>query len=391
MPLPHKKDKGYNVSVGEPKVAIIHDYLTQNGGAERVLEAIHDIFPDSTVFTTSFDPKFFPESYSKWDIRTTPAENLPFFKALSKQYTFLYPIFFELFDLSEFDIVISSWSAWSKGVITNPKQLHVSYCHTPPRFLYKYKGETSKRSAWYYKPFVAYIDSFLRVWDFASAQNPDYLIANSQNVKKRISKFYRRDADVIYPPLKFHREIILPQVANKFTSNYYLIVSRLAAYKNLDLAIEAFNFLELPLRIVGAGKEGEKLRKMIKGDIALMGRVDDRELTILYQNCKATIFPVSDEDLGISVLESLSHGKPVLAHRSGGVLETIEDGKTGMFFDDLSTKGLIKAIQKFDLSIMGNQFDQTYLKHSVEKFDENNFKKTFYGYIMQKWQEKKTI
>ncbi len=374
----------------EPKVAIVNDYLIQNGGAERTLEAIHDIFPNSVVYTSSFEPKFFPESFKRWDIRTTSIQNIPFSNVLMKQYTPLYPVAFEQLKLSEYDIVISSWSAWSKAVLTTPKQLHISYCHTPPRFLYKYVGESSKRDAWYYRPVVPFLDSILRIWDYKSAQRPNYLIANSKNVKERIRKFYRRDSEIIYPPLKLQKELILPAGSHKFDRNYYLIVSRLAAYKNIDLAIEAFNYLELPLRIVGSGKEEGNLKKMIRGNIALMGRVDDRELGILYQNCKGMIFPVIDEDFGISPVEALSHGKPVLAHRSGGPLETIEDGKTGMFFEKLTVEGLVEAVQKFDLAILANSFDPACLKASVQKFEESIFKKRFYEFVMQKWEEKET-
>ncbi|OGC50764.1 hypothetical protein A2716_01880 [candidate division WWE3 bacterium RIFCSPHIGHO2_01_FULL_40_23] len=371
-----------------PSVALVHDYLIQNGGAERVLEAIHELFPDSVVFTSVFEKNSFPDYYSTWNIQTSGVSNLPFFNVLSKQYTFLYPAVFEAFDLSGFDIIISSWSAWSKAVLTKPNQLHISYCHTPPRFLYKYKGETSKRDAWYYKPFVSFIDNYLRIWDYSASQRPDFLISNSETVRKRIKKFYKRDSSVIYPPVKLKNRVVLTQRPNLVDTNYYLVVSRLAAYKNIDIAIAAFNFLGLPLRIVGTGKEEERLKKINKGNVAFLGRVNDNDLAFLYQNCKGVINPVTDEDFGIVPLEALSYGKPVLAHKSGGHLETIEDGKTGMLFEDLSIQGVIKAVKAFDDVVNANNFESEYLKKSVEKYDESVFKERFRSLVYEKWEEK---
>ncbi|MEK7595620.1 MAG: glycosyltransferase [Patescibacteria group bacterium] len=369
------------------RVAIIHDYLTEFGGAERTLKTIHDLFPNSTVFTSSYDEKAIPE-FKDWKIITTAAKDLPSFKSLSKQYTFLYPFLFEAFDLKDFDIVISSWSAWSKCVITSHKQLHISYCHTPPRFLYKYSGESQKRNSWYYKPFVAYIDMYLRVWDFFSAKRPDYIIANSQTVAKRIKKFYKIDAPVINPPVRTTVELVLPEGASRFDTNYFLIVSRLVPYKNIDVVIEAFNNLSYPLRIVGTGKEEARLKKLAKRDFAFLGKIDERELALMYQNCKGVIFPVKDEDFGIVPIEAMAHGKPVLAHRSGGVLDTIEDGKTGMFFEGDKVEDLIEAIKNFDGAIYGQQFDLNYIKNSAKKYDEAIFRNKFKTFISEKWAAK---
>lgn len=374
--------------MSEPKIALVHDYLIQNGGAERVLKAVHDLFPTSTVFTSSFEKNNFPEEFQNWDIKTSGIQKLPLFNFLSKHYTLLYPMLFESFDLREFDIVISSWSAWSKSVLTNPRQLHVSYCHTPPRFLYKYATETSRRDAWYYKPFVSFVDLCLRIWDYHSAQRPDFLIANSQTVQKRIKKFYGRESTVIFPPVRTQRELVLSEKSSKFDTNYYLMVTRLAAYKNVDLAIKAFNYLGLPLRIVGTGKEETYLKSLVKADIAFMGRVDDREQAILFQNCKGLISPISDEDFGIVPIEALSFGKPVLSHRSGGITETIEEGKTGMFFDNLTEGGLIKAVSEFDSSVNAGVFDSRYLKESAKKYDEAIFKTKFWDFVFEKWEEK---
>ena len=370
----------------EPKVALVHDYLIQNGGAEATLAAIHDIFPQAPVYTTFFKKEAFPESFSTWDIRETSITKFPFFKKLSKQYTFLYPLMFEELDLREFDIVISSSSSWGKGVLTKPSQLHITYCHTPPRFLYKYKGESSKRDAFYYKPFVMLIDSFLRVWDYSSAHRPDFIIANSKEVQRRIKKFYGRESEVIYPPVKLPQEVILTEDQQKFDTDYYLIVSRLAAYKNIEFVVEAFNKLNLPLRIAGEGKELDRLKSLVRGNIAFLGRVDDREKAILYQNCKGVINSVEEEDFGIVPLEALSFGKPVLAHRSGGHLETIIEGKSGMFFDSYETESLVASIQAFDASVMANSYDSTFMKSFASQFSEEAFKERLKTFVMQKWQ-----
>ncbi len=371
----------------EAKIAIIHDYMTAFGGAERVLKAIHDLFPKAVVFTSSYDPESMPEEFKTWEIRTTGVDKLPLFSSLSKHYTALYPVYFENFDLSEFDIIISSSTAWSKAVITKPHQLHICYCHTPARFLYKYSGESNKRNTWYYKPFVGFIDNILRTWDFASAQRPNFIVANSNTVADRIRKFYRREPDaVIYPPVKTEYDVVLPQEgAHRIENNYFLMVSRLSAYKNVHLVIEAFNRMKTPLRIVGAGKEIEHLKKIARMDIAFLGKVSERELNILYQNSKGLIFPVQDEDFGISPVEAMAHGKPVLSHKSGGPTEYIEEGKTGMFFDDISVEGIINAVDKFDAAITANTYDSGYIKQAAKRFDEKVFAENFRKFVEEKW------
>lgn len=373
--------------MNEPRVAIVHDYMNEYGGAGRVLDAMHEVFPEATVFTSLYKKEAFPGS-ENWNIKTSNINKMPLFEKLSKQYTFLYPLVFEAFDLREFDIVISSSSAWSKGVITNPKQLHIGYIHTPPRFLYKFAGESAKRDAWYYKPFVMVIDSFLRIWDFAAAKRPDFLVANSETVKKRIAKFYKRDSTVIYPPVNLAQKLVLPEEASKFETGYYLSVGRLSKYKNIDLIIEAFNVLGLPLRIVGTGKEEENLKSIAKGNIAFLGGVPDKDLPLLYENCKGVVFAVEDEDFGIVPVEALSYGKPVLAFRRGGPTEYIEDGKTGMFFDSLDAKSLGDAVLKFDKAVDSGTFDAVYIRNSVQKFGVERFKKEFREFVMSKWNEK---
>ena len=372
----------------EPKVALVIDYLSEYGGAERVLETLHSMYPTATVFTSTYDAEALPPELKSWTIKTLNVEKLPLYSKLAKHYTFLYPVLFESLDLSEFDIVISSSTSWAKSVITKPKQLHVCYLHTPPRFLYKYSSESSKRDKWYYKPFLLYVDHFLRYWDFIAAQRPDFIVANSQEVARRIKKFYRRDSTVIYPPVNVNRELIITEGSHRFGQDYFICVSRLARYKNIHLLIEAFNNLDLPLRIIGSGKDEAFLKKLIRRDIALIGKASEKDLNLMLQKAKAFVFPVRDEDFGIAPIEAMSYGKPVLAHRSGGPLETIEEGKTGMFFDDLSVEGIVKAVANFNTMINASTFDSMYIKNSVQKYDERNFRESFKSFVDSKWQEK---
>lgn len=315
---------------------------------------------------------------------------------------FLMPLVFEGFDLKQYDIVISEGTAWPKGVITSPKQLHISYIYTPPRFLYGYATEGQKRDAWYLKPFLKIIDHFLRLWDYHASQRPDFILSISQEVAKRVKKFYGRDSQVIYPPVdaasdQFPRPSRsgsrasqpTPQIAQELVSNdYYLCISRLAAYKNIDLLIKAFNKTGLKLKVAGTGKEEGKLKTLAKESIEMLGFVNDEEKHWLLQNCKGFIFPTDYEDFGIVVVEALSYGKPVLCHRSGGPLEIITDGETGTFFDDLKPEKLAEKIIEFDKNIDDNKYEGDKAYESAKKFSAERFKREFSEYIAQRWEEK---
>lgn len=372
------------MEVKEPKVAIIQDYMHEMGGALRVVEAMHEIFPNSTVYTATYK-KGVVEDDENWDVRQLNIQNFPLFSKLSKQFTPLYPILFESINLTEYDIIISSSSSWAKGVITTPNQLHVCYCHTPGRFLYHYSTESHKRNAWYYKPFVMFIDSLLRIWDFASAQRPDFFIANSKEVQKRISKFYRRASVVIYPPVNVSGRLVLNEKMSKFETGYYLTVSRLSKYKNIDLIIKAFNNTGFTLRVVGNGEELENLKKSAKGNIGFFENVPDSELPTFYQNCKGFIFATEDEDFGIVPVEALSYGKPVLTHNSGGPKEYVTNGVNGLFFNKLEERELTEKLIEFDKSIENKTFDSEKIKEDVQKFNKERFKEEFRNFVSEKW------
>ncbi len=372
-----------------PKVALVHDYLLQHGGAEKTLEALIELFPDAPIYTSVYDPKNFSKEFSKKTIITSAALNKLFgaIPIFSKYFTFLNPLIFEGYNLSNYDIVISDSSSYAKGVLTKPEQLYICYIHTPPRFLYGYSVENTKRNAWYYKPVVAVVDYFLRIWDYSAAQRPNYLVANSEEIKKRIKKFYRRDSEVIYPPV----DIGPHQDEQSGNENYFMTVGRLVAYKNFDSVIKAFNKLpEQKLVIVGTGPEEKYLKKIANSNVKFVGKSTDEEKHVLMSKCKGLINAVKDEDFGIVPIEAMSHGKPVLVHRSAGHLETVAENVTGMFFDCLDTDHLSQKLLEFNNAITNNKFNTEIIKNSVSKYSEKEFKNKMYNFVMSKWEKSKT-
>lgn len=377
----------YNSPMKQPKVAIVHDFLINTGGGEKTVQILCEIFPDAPIYTFIHKPEKMGNWFKNKEI-ITPNKNtnkiFTIFPLLAKYFTFLMPVAAENFDLSKYDIVISSSSSYSKGVITNPSQLHIGYIHTPPRFLYGYSVESTKRNAWYYKPVVIVVDHFLRIWDYLAAQRPDILTTNSENVKNRIKKFYGRDATVIYPPVEFDFESKKTSKDN-LKQPYYLVVSRLAAYKNIDLVIKAFNVLGMKLKIVGTGSEEKKLKRMAKDNIEFLGRIPDKEKHEIMENALGLIFPVEDEDFGIVPIESLAHGVPVLAHKSGGPAETIKEGVDGIFFDKLDLEHFMEKMKEFDAKIHKNEFDKEKMRQHAQKFSKDRFKDEMFKFVMEEW------
>ena len=368
--------------MNKPRVAFIHDYLVQYGGAEKTLEIMSDIFPEAEIFTGIYKPALLSKKLNSKKI-ISPGNS--FLSKWPKYFTFLMPLFFENFDLRNYDLIISSGNAWAKGVLTKPTQLHISYIHTPPRFLYKYTVESTNRNNWYYKPFVSFIDTSLRVWDYISAQRPDYLLTNSQETLKRIQKFYRREAAVIYPPVDVEPK--MSGESNNLRAPFYLAVGRLAAYKNFDLIVQAFNLLGLPLEIIGTGKEESKLKKMAKDNVKFLGQTTDEIKFQKMNDCLGLIFPVEEEDFGIVPIEAMAQGKPVLAHRSGGVLETVRDGVDGMFFEKITLEEFVTKMKEFDENIKKGVYNSNNIKEHVQKYSVNRFKKEFEAFVINKWEE----
>ncbi len=354
------------------KVAVVHEYLNQYGGAERVLEAIHELYPEAPVYTLIHNPDSMPESYKKWDIRQSTYLKSKFIRKHYKSFFFLYPVFMELFDLREYDLVISSSYAYAHGIVTSPKTCHICFCHTPMRFVWvqpeDYRDKVPKSLRWVYD----FLIHGLRLWDQAASQRPDYYIAASQNVAQRIQRYYRRDSTVIHPPVdlsQFH-------IADK-PSDYYLLVSRLVSpYKRIDLAIQTFNHLGLPLKVVGEGSDRHQLQKMAKNNIQFLGHLSGQKLVDAYAQCKALIFP-GEDDFGIVPLEANACGRPVIAYRGGGVLETQIENVTAVYFNEPTSGSLMDAVTKFE----SMSFDPQKIRESASRFDKEIFKKKMSEFI----------
>ncbi len=364
-----------------PKVAFVHEYLVQYGGAEKTLEAMIELFPDAPIFTGLYNPAQLSNEINKREIIYPKSSILAKFP---KYLTFLMPLVFERFNLTKYDIIISDGTAWPKGVLTKHDQLHISYIHTPPRFLYGYSVESQKRDKWYFKPFVKFIDFFLRIWDFSAAQRPDFIITNSKETQARIKKFYARDAEVIYPPVNVDVEKTNETKHIEF-ENYYLMIGRLSAYKNFELVVKAFNNLEHTLVIAGTGIEEESLKAIAAKNIKFTGRVTENQKQTLFENCLGLINPVKDEDFGIVPVEAMAHGKPVLVHKSGGHLETVQPNVTGMFFDELTIESFTNAFEEFDKKVKNKHFDAKTISKSVQKYSKKRFQTEFKDFVDTKY------
>lgn len=343
------------------KVALVHDYLREYGGAERVLEVLHEIWPQAPVFVAYYNPQAVGDRFKGWDVHTSWLQRVPFANKLVSPFRIFAPMIFESFDLSEYDLVISSCNVYfAKAAITKPEALHISYIHTPPRYLYGYTTSYNYKKNPITRVLGELINHILRLYDFETSQRPDILVANSKNVQARIKKFYRRDSVVIYPPV----DIKKPKTKN--SRLYYLTVGRLVRGKGVDVILEACIKLGLSLKVVGTGPELNNLKH--SSNIEFLGQVSDEELTKLYAGAKATIVASEDEDFGIVPVESMACGTPVIAPKAGGFLETVIDGKTGVLYE---TGHLTEAIQKFAKL----KFNPADCQKQAQKFGKVRFKK----------------
>lgn len=346
------------------KVALVHDWLNQYGGAEVVLEALHEMFPEAPVYTSLFDAQAMPAAYRAWDIRTSFLSNAPLIRRAFRAYLPLYPLAFEQFDLRGYDLVLSSSSSWAKGVITTPETLHVCYCHAPMRYCWDvYYEERLRRRRLLRGPLAAAI-SLLRLWDVDSANRVDRFVANSHFVAAKISKYYRRDATVIYPPVD--TEFFHPSPEN---GDYFLIVARLRPYKRVDLAVEAFTRSGLPLKIIGVGEEMARLQQSAGKNVQFLGFVSREALRDTLARCRALVAP-GKEDFGLAPVEAMACGRPVIAYGAGGLLETVQDGRTGILFAEQSVTSLLAALQRFEDAA----FDKDLLRRHALTFDAGTFR-----------------
>lgn len=326
------------------KVAIVHDYLTQAGGAERVAATLHRLFPEALLYTSVYDPKSTLAYFDTVTVATSFLQRWPLSSQRMHKFALpLYPTAFEHFDLSAYDLVVSSSSSFAKGVITPPHTCHVCYCHTPARFAWRQHEYLSQsRRGRVMSLLLRNMLGRLRSWDIESAQRPDYYVANSYNVAQRIRKYYRRDVAAVIPP-PIDTALYAPVAASEVGS-HFLIVSRLVGYKRIDLAVHACNQLQLPLRIVGTGPDLAGLKRIAGPTIRFLGRLSDAEVAREFARCKALIFP-GEEDFGMTPLECMASGRPVVAFAAGGALETVVDGETGILFQAQTPECLAAALQ----------------------------------------------
>jgi glycosyltransferase involved in cell wall biosynthesis len=352
------------------RVALVHEFLNQRGGAERCLEIFHELFPTAPVYTFIHDESKVPFTRG-WDVRPSIVDKLPLAKRNHYYYLWLYPALAGRFDLDEYDLVFSNSHAFGKSVRT--KGIHICYCHTPMRFAHvmpdEYVGDFSPVKRWV----VRNILERIKAWDIATADRVNHFIANSTEVQRRIANLYRRDSTLIHPPVDGNY-----YVPGASTDGYYLIVTRLVAFKRVDIAVRAFNEMRKPLTIVGTGRELERLQRLAGPTIEFAGAVSDERLRLYYQNCKALVFP-QNEDFGIVSLEAQACGKPVIAFRRGGALDTVIDGQTGVFFDEQTPKALSDAVRMFETI----QFDPGRCRTNALRFDRAIFKESINKFITE--------
>lgn len=354
----------YVIEEKQYKTAIVHDWFCNMGGGDKVAEAFLDVMPDSPIYVSCYLKESLTSKLKHAEIHASFLQKkLNQKKDNHQKFLPLMPTAFESFDLNEYDIVLSSSSSCAKGVITNPRSIHICYCHTPMRYAWEFMYEYTEHMGKMKKVIINLMMNYMKIWDVVSANRVDYFIANSQNVANRIWKHYRRSASVIHPPID--TEYFTPGVEDGV---FYLCVSRLVKYKRIDLAVRACNQLQLPLIIIGQGAEYEKLKKIAGKTVQILGRQSDEVIREYYRKCKAFIFP-GEEDLGMAPLEAQACGRPVIAYRRGGALETVIEGKTGVFFEEQTVDSLVNGIEKLEtISI-----DKKECRRNAKRFSHQRF------------------
>ena len=396
------------------KIALVHDWLVRLGGAERVLIALHRIFPEASIHTLFYDRSFTDRHLPGAEIRSSFLQKVPNIKKTYPWFKIFMPVAIESLDLSGFDLVISSSHEVAHGVIVKPGTRHLAYYHSPSRLLWdrthEYLEDFRKRKNDPVKlSLIRAGQHLLRLWDWSAGKRPDVMVANSKHVAQRIKKYYDREARIVYPPVAVPEHLsrsfsaapaaasegvgrFVPPVAGtepkrpptrstnipaRLLENYFLVVSQLYPHKNLELAVQTFkNLPELDLTIIGQGPERRRLKRMIggSGNIRLLGFVSDEELSGYYRNCLAYLI-CNEEDFGISPLEAMMHGKPVLALRKGGSMETVIEGKTGEFFDEESGESLAAAVRSIHENIKQGCYDSRKIIEHAQRFGFDRFKK----------------
>ncbi len=363
------------------KIALAHDFLNQFGGAERVLKAFCEIYPQAPVFTLFYDDRIVDDFFPKSKFIATYLQRFRWLKSHHKYMLPLLPRVAESLDFSGFEVILSDSTAWVKGIRKPEGAIHICYCNSPTRFLWDWRGKyLDEQKIFGLKRWVVerLLDRIAK-WDLESKERVDFWIANSKNTQGRIKKYYRKESTVINPPVDTRQFKI-----SSNQKNYFFLISRLSAYKKIDLAIKAFNKLSLPLLIAGQGPEMERLKSIAKPNIKFLGFISDEEAVNYYSNCRAFIFPTFDEDFGLTPVEAMASGRPVIAAGRGGTRETIIEGKTGIFFNEETPESLVEAVNKFIQR--EKDFNSKEIKKHAQQFDIEVFKEKIKNFVQEKYQ-----
>jgi glycosyltransferase involved in cell wall biosynthesis len=364
-----------------PRIALVQDALPFMGGAEKVLEAVLEIFPEAPTFTLVYNPdRFRGTIFENHAIYSSFTNQLPWANTHYRSYLPLFPLAIEQIDLREYDVILSFSYAVAHGVLTRPDQLHISFTYTPLRHAWNHyhqalqeRGLNKGPISWAVRLFLHY----LRLWDFSAAQRVDHFVAISEWVSRLISKAYGRSSRVIYPPVDIDNfQSILPR------KDYYLTVSRLAHHKKVDLIVKAFSQLGLPLIVVGEGAEYKHLARLARPNVRLLGWQSDRQIQELLGRAKAFVH-AAEEDFGIAIVEAQAAGCPVIAYGSGGALETVISGKTGVLFPEQTVESLVCTVQRFEA--IGQDFDISDLRWNASRFSKRRFQQDVINLIFNTW------
>jgi glycosyltransferase involved in cell wall biosynthesis len=372
--------KGNPHSSVVPRVALAHDYLNQNGGAERVVEQLHTLFPDAPVYASIYDRERMPDAYREWEIHSSFMQHLPGVMRHHQPYLPLYPLAMASFNLREYPLIVSSSSAFGKGVRVPTGALHVCYCHAPMRFAWNYEAYASREG------FGRAVDlgirpllAALRRWDRATSDRVDHFIANSRTVAVRIARIYGRDATVIYPPVETER-YAPPAGTPEEPEPFFFLVSRLVPYKRIDLAIQAANALGARLEIASTGRDRARLEAMAGPTVRFLGWVSDEEKREKYARCTATLFPAED-DFGIAQLEAMAAGRPVVAYGRGGSAESVRDGVTGILFGAQTVEAMMDAMRR----VQTQSWDRATIIAHARRFDAAVFRARMADFLVDAW------
>lgn len=345
-------------------------------GGEKVLEALLKIFPEADIFTHVVDKSNLKGLLKEKKIHTTFISKLPYAKKFYKNYLPLMPMALESLDLSGYDLVISSESGPSKGIITDPDAVHICYCHSPMRYLWDLHSSYSSEVGRLKRILMAPLLHYMRIWDVTSSSRVDYFIANSSFISKRVEKFYRRQAEIIHPPVS-----ISDFTVSRNQRNFYLVVGQLVGYKKVDLAIKAFNKLGKKLIVIGEGEDYERLCKLAGPNVSMLGKQPFHVLKEHYSACKALIFP-GIEDFGIVPIEAMASGRPVIAYKKGGAIDYVIHKKTGYFFNEQTVTSLANAVKEFEL--IDNDFDSSFIVEHARKFSDKNFSERIKKFVNER-------